>query len=236
MERWSRRTRTSESISTGKSSNISSSFSPEILKIIQGLNSLGNCRLHLKSRPAVHHFSHTAKRPRPTLPALHVPPQRAERRKLARTVRLGAPIHIVRVRVAQALQVLAELLGPLERRVVAQGALVRRAVPHALRRPPLRHVVLAVRAYDEAVQLVPRHARRAGPRLEVPRQRGRRDERPPAACARAAQSWRRLLVHARVGVLPDVVRAAEEPVAFRAEVVHVLVMLLELPSCADPLF
>ena len=81
--------------------------------------------------------------------------QRAECRKLARAV--WAPVHVVRMRVARALHVLAELLGLLERRV-AKGALVRSAVPHALRRPPLRHVVLAVRAHDEAVQLVPRHA------------------------------------------------------------------------------
>jgi hypothetical protein len=58
---------------------------------------------------------------------------------------------------ARALQVLAKLLGLLEL-VVTQGTLVRRPVPHALRRPALRHVVLAVRAHDEAIQLVSRHA------------------------------------------------------------------------------
>ena len=80
--------------------------------------------------------------------------QRTERREFSRAVR--ALVHIVDMRMARALQVLAELLGLIEL-VTAHGTLVRRAVPHTLRRPALRHVVLAVRTYDEAVQLVPRH-------------------------------------------------------------------------------
>ena len=54
------------------------------------------------------------------------------------------------MRMARALQVLAKLLGLLEL-VATKGTLVRRAVPHALRRPALRHVILAVRSHDEAI-------------------------------------------------------------------------------------
>ena len=69
----------------------------------------------------------------------------------------------------------------------------------------------------------------------MPRQRGRRDECPSATLARAAQRLSHL-VHAGVGVLSDVVRAAEEPLAFRADVVHLVVMLLELLSSAEQLY
>jgi hypothetical protein len=69
----------------------------------------------------------------------------------------------------------------------------------------------------------------------VPRQRGRRDERPPAARAGAVQRLR-LLVHARVGVLSRIVRVSEEALAFCAEVVHLLVVLLKVLARAEPLW
>jgi hypothetical protein len=74
--------------------------------------------------------------------------ERTERCEFSRAVR--ALVHIVRMRMTRALQVLAELLGLIEL-VTAHGTLVPLAVPHALRRPALRHVVLAVLTYDEAV-------------------------------------------------------------------------------------
>ena len=80
--------------------------------------------------------------------------QRTEHREFFRAVR--ALVHIVGMRMARALQVPAELLGLIEL-VTAHGTLVCRAVPHTLRRPALRHVVLAVRKHDEAVQPVPGH-------------------------------------------------------------------------------
>jgi hypothetical protein len=68
----------------------------------------------------------------------------------------------------------------------------------------------------------------------VPRQRGCRDERTPAARAGAAQRLR-CLVHARVGVLSRIVCVSEEALAFRAEVMHLLVVLLETLACVEPL-
>lgn len=61
----------------------------------------------------------------------------------------------------------------------------------------------------------------------MPRQRGRRDERPPTARAGASER-RLLLVHARVGVLSRIVRIAEEALAFCTDMVHLLVVLLKV--------
>ena len=61
----------------------------------------------------------------------------------------------------------------------------------------------------------------------MPRQRGRRDECPPAARTGAAER-RRLLVHARVGVLSRIVRIAEGALAFFTDAVHLLVVLFKV--------
>jgi len=85
-------------------------------------------------RQALHRVANLSELPHATGASLDVLTQRAERDKLDTAIRLGAPVDLFLV--AWALQVLVEA-GERRKRVIAQEALVRLAVPRAVRRPYL---------------------------------------------------------------------------------------------------
>jgi hypothetical protein len=125
------------------------------------------------SRQTVHHVVDLSEHPHATGSSLDVLAQSAQRDKLATAIRLGTPVNLALV--ARALQVLVEA-GERPERGVAQETFERHPIPRAVRRPycrrqrrivptrpteqprGIRDDVVSVRADDQAVELVARHA------------------------------------------------------------------------------
>jgi len=99
---------------------------------------------------------------------------------------------------------------------------VERALDQPLR---IRNIVARVLTDDEAVELVARHARWTGTRLDVEYERAVRHERFFAAVPGAAYSGR--LVVFRAQVVSEVGGVREASVAFGTEVVLVAIVFLE---------
>ena len=152
-------------------------------------------------RQALHRILNPSEHPHATRPSLNMLAQRAKRDELDAAIRFRTSIYLLVV--ARALQVLIQAVECLERRV-AQEALVLQPVPRALRGPRgsahrrlvlawrptnqprgVRNEVILVRSHDEAVELLARHARPAGPGLKVERERCWGDKRLVAFAARA---------------------------------------------------
>ena len=192
-------------------------------------------------RQSIHYILYQSEHPHATRPSLDMLAQRTERSKLAATVRLRAPVYLRLV--GGALQVLIEA-GEFGEKRVAHEAFERPriVIPRAVCRPrrgvrsfvPSRptdqsvgvcYDMVSVRTHDQAVELLARHARRAGTGLEVERECCNRDKCLIAAASRAHDVAQPVLLG--VKMLLEVVLILETPAAPSAIVVDLVVMFLE---------